>query len=532
MPRILLHDGQYFVPENGVNQGCPLASRRFGGSMRCALRAVCAAHPAVEFVVVADDVSMRAPDRTVASAALASLQSELKSRGLDINLKKCWRVGFDHPEIPAFVPGSRLLGAFLPLADPASHQKAAQRAAAFAEAVQAGKALHLPGLLHACVRASFRPALAFLAAVGNLSPEAAAKFDTAVANVLAADLSAPTQALTPHTAGLPALIHPLSSETAYGPIALASALLSTSTTRARHRYLAGHHIGAFWSRLVPDRCRVASDAGVPVALSLPQGGFVVGGKLRSHATIRQDLALLAPAPPRRGPPPGAAALALALCACETQRLTPAGWSLLVNALYPAVKPAADGKCPLCRGICCPDHASLCTHPHVAAARTRRHYRVMDVAEKELSMCPTVTTHREPHVHKAVTGTTPAPKDRDCRADLHVSIVGRNISYLADLKIINSMAKEYHAAPNAAAASKQKASQAEYMKRTGRTDVRTWVFTTGGDVGSHASADLARLARELGVQKEYVLATLYATLLNAHADVHARYAAAVSRSLSK
>ena len=101
-------------------------------------------------------------------------------------------------------------------------------------------------------------------------------------------------------------------------------------------------------------------------------------------------------------------------------------------------------------------------------------------------------------------------------------MGKNVRYLADLKVINENAQEYAGKPLEAALTKQKTSNAAYIKRTGRTDIRSWVFTVGGQLGQHASADLETLARELGIQKEHLVATLYAIVLNAHSEVHAAY----------
>jgi len=121
MRRVLIHGDQVFAPEDGVGQGCPLAAARFSAALLVALRVVCERYPAtVSFVAYADDVTMRADCPDTARAAVALLLAELAKLGLRVNLAKCWTAGFVMDDVPAFAPGTRLLGAFLPFLDPVS----------------------------------------------------------------------------------------------------------------------------------------------------------------------------------------------------------------------------------------------------------------------------------------------------------------------------------------------------------------------------------------------------------------------------
>ena len=74
MPRMLCYDGTFFSPTDGVNQGCPLASVRFGAAVREALLLTYSKHPDA---VYADDIFMRAPEGITARAATSTLISEL-----------------------------------------------------------------------------------------------------------------------------------------------------------------------------------------------------------------------------------------------------------------------------------------------------------------------------------------------------------------------------------------------------------------------------------------------------------------------
>ena len=60
-------------------------------------------------------------------------------------------------------------------------------------------------------------------------------------------------------------------------------------------------------------------------------------------------------------------------------------------------------------------------------------------------------------------------------------------------------------------------------------MRIWVFTPGGRLSQHASTDLALLAREMGIAKEMLVASAYATVLNAHAGVTEAYHAGLAPS---
>lgn len=187
-------------------------------------------------------------------------------------------------------------------------------------------------------------------------------------------------------------------------------------------------------------------------------------------------------------------------------------------------PSPYPTCRLCQNPCGPDHSTLCTHPSVSAARTRRHYHLLSTIESLLAHAPTVTTAREEHVHKST--TTKDTKAR--RADLRVTVCSRNMNYLTDLKVVNENAHAYARAPTQAAVTKQRSSYASYKARTGRDDIHTWVFTVGGQLAPQATEDLSRLAPQMGVQPTHLIATLYATVLNAHSVVHEAYQRAVSK----
>ena len=165
---------------------------------------------------------------------------------------------------------------------------------------------------------------------------------------------------------------------------------------------------------------------------------------------------------------------------------------------------------------------------MAAARTRRHYGLEDFFVATLRPCASIIVRKEPHVHK--TTAAPLPEGVARRADLALTLLlAKRPTMLVDLKVINEYAKDYASCGARGAAEKKQAKSAkEYERRTRRTDVRVWVFTVGGRLSSHASADLALLARELGMAKEVIVAGAYAAVLKGHVGVLQAYEASVAR----
>ena len=352
--------------------------------------------------------------------------------------------------------------------------------------------------------------------------------DASLARALAPrDLADPLVLLAPPAQGLQPLVPSVRRQCFIAPLALAAPLLGSPACYTDvHRHMQQSRLGSFWTHTVPDRVAYLTAVGdSPVSIT-STGDTLIGKQRYPHNVVRAKLDTMMHQPPARPTFRMGEALA-ALCARPTlaNALDAKGWSRLLHQLY--VPPPAERTicppCPLCAKPMVPDHSTLCTNANVAAARTRRHTAILDLYDSLLAPVPTVITAREPHVAKQ----RAVADDKDRRADLRVIISGKH-RYLADVKIVNENAQAYAHAPQDAAPRKQTTAHNSYVARTGRDDVRCWVFTVGGQLSSHVSTDLAFLAHEMGVVKEHLVATLYAAVLNVQADVEEAYSAAVSR----
>jgi hypothetical protein len=333
----------------------------------------------------------------------------------------------------------------------------------------------------------------------------------------------------PHTAGLAPLLPPLTAQIPVGPIALASSLLSRGATSSCHRALQKKAETSFWKKVVPE------------ALAQSKAEFchdkvAIQGKPVPHSQLRRKLLEhqtheTTTAREKRTTHAGEAAQALLQQTPATMwPLSEAAWCKLVRATYglPDVETVTEHTCSACNKTAGPEHATTCTHPAVAAARTRRHNDLERFFCAVLRECPSVIVRTQPHVHK--TGKH-IPDNVARRADLAVTLLTHpRRSMLVDLKVINEYANEYESCgPDRAPAKKQAAAATEYINRTGRKDVRVWVITPGGRLSPHASADLALLAKELAISKDTLVAGAYAAVLNAHSYVFEAYNAALNRT---
>ena len=517
---LILPNGTRYVPKCGVNQGCPLAAARFAGSIHLALREVLASFPEVRFLVYADDVYVRIPRASLARDFFSSLVSALSTRGLSLKLTKCFTVGCEVNGVPPLKPGHKALGVFIPVASPGSMDAASLRIDDLCDAIHAGSRACNPSALRACINSSFRPSVHLMASVGNVSTEAAEKFDLATRTALVSFLPDPTVAHHPVSPGMPPLIPACTGDLLSAPLITASTLTAVGSTRSAHRSLAEKKSGGFWGSVVP-RCASALD------VQVVPGHIVIRGESSSHTQARVALATLTQ-PPTHTPadvPPGPAALALLGRHGTSAFLKESAWKRFVRCIAGiSDPPPSTGACPLCGFECRPEHAALCTHPGVSAARTTRHYALLSFFESLIRSCPSIICKHEPHVHKR------ARLIGHRRADLRITFLGpHGDSILADIKVIDEFAKQYSSDPRKAADTKQASSLRWYEQHACRSDIRIWVFTIGGSLSQHAISDITRFARALAMPKDTLLALAYATILNAHADVSESYFLARSQS---
>jgi hypothetical protein len=423
--------------------------------------------------------------------------------------------------VPAFAPGCRVLGVFIPLDAPESRAAAAARVDTLCAGITAGAKLDLPAQLRACVLHAYLPVVGLMAQVGNLSTSAAAIFDNCVLSALASALPDKSEASRPYTAGLPPLLPPMATAMYTEPLLLGSALCTAGATARFQRGLCAASAGVFWSRIVPLCASIFGAIFAPTAVFI-DNAIVAPSRLKAALAEIFHRRFSTPPPSR---PPGEAASALLGRAGTHAVLNPSSWNKLVRTAYGHPEPAPlSGICPLCRRPCGVEHAFLCTNPDVAAARTRRHYILARFIANLISSCPLIGLRLEPHVHKP--GTPPHAR----RADLLFTFYTTGETILVDLKIINEYAKSYAPSPAAAAAAKQRASLVTYRARTQREDVRIWVFTAAGALSSHASTDIARIASLVGMPRECLIARLYAIVLNTNSAVSAAYFKRVNTAL--
>jgi len=526
LPRCLVFDGKRFAPKEGDDQGDTFSGVRFARALADALNKVADEFPTITFVCFADDITMLADSAATARKAFIRLLEELAKIGLKINRDKCWHVGADISDlgIPELVNTTKVLGIPLPLDHQAAKDAAASKVRGLAELVKLAKQIGKPAILRAFILSTLRPSVVTLLNVGLVGEEAAGVFDEATREAVAHALDDPRTAHQPHSSGRTPLLPPLAAEIAAAPVALASSLLTRGITRSSHRVLSSEAQTSFWAEVVPAAARRCG-------VTMSRGQVLRDGRVLPARSLRR--ALIAHNTPAEQPTQrtaGEAAQALLLpAAAVTWPLTEHAWAKLVRSAYgqPDFAPADVGHCTLCGGQAGPEHATTCTHSAVAAARTRRHNLLESFFIAVLHSCPTVIARTQPHVHKTPDAV---PDGVARRSDLALTFpASTRLSLLIDLKVINEYAKEYErCGPDGAAAKKQEKAAKEYAKRTGRKDVRIWVFTAGGRLSPHASTDLAFLAKELDIAKALLVAGAYAQVLNGQAGVMEAYHAAVAR----